>query len=228
MLNRNTAMMQQLESRTLFSVSPAPAGVFNSTVQADRLQIQADLLQFKSDCLSYSATLLADVAAIKAAGIKSDPGVEPLARQFCTDDKNMVTQLKEDDLQEKSNVLKDESAIAAEQAQLLKDHGNPTKVAADKAQILADRIQLQSDMIAGLDARIAVRESFFTTITADAQAIVTQVDGDPSASVPLQADVQKWFTDKTDCLTTLLADLQKLDADRAQLVADLTAIQSMT
>jgi hypothetical protein len=222
MSTRKTPLMQRLESRTLFSVSAA-ADVYDTAVQADRLQIKADLLQFRSDIDSFSATLMTDVAAIKAAGIKNDPGVLPLAKQFCTDDKNMLTQLKEDNLADSSIALAEESAIAAEKAQLLKDLGNPTKVAADKAQIKADCIQLQNDLIAGLNTRIAVRESFFTTLSNDAQAIVTQVDGDPTASPTLQADVQTWATDKTDCLTTLSADLQKLLADRTQLVADLTA-----
>jgi hypothetical protein len=225
MSNKTIAIMQSLESRTLFSAGPAPTGVYDSAVQADRLQICADLLQFKSDIVSYSATLMKDIAAIKSAGIKSDPGVLPLAEQFCTDDQNMLTQLAEDRLTDSSVVLTDESNIAAEKALLLKDKGNPTEVAADKAQLTADCIHLQTDLIAGLDARIAVRQSFFTTLSNDAQAIVTQVDGDTSASLALQADVQKWSADKTDCLTTLTADLQKLAADRTQLVADLTASQ---
>ena len=86
-----------------------------------------------------------------------------------------------------------------------------------------DRGQFVDDMIAGLNSRIATRQTFYTTIDNDEQAIITAAGSDPHASAKLQADVKKWISDKTTNMATLLGDLQKLVADRTQLVADLNA-----
>src|ERR1700733_13305414 len=131
---------ETLESRTFLSISP-----ISTQVAADRLQVRADLLQFRSDVLSNSATILGDVTALKADGLKNDPTFVPLFKQLHTDLQHMWTQLRIDRLTEAGNVLHDQSVIMTELRQILIDHGNPTAVAADKTQLLTDRIQLQND-----------------------------------------------------------------------------------
>ena len=216
-------LMEALESRTLFSAAPSP---LSTAVLADRLQIRADLLQFKSDVVSCWATMLHDVNAVKADHPAAATTVLPLIKQFRIDLAHKRSTLLSDRLAERSNVLADESLIVRELRQILLDHGNPTAVAADRQVLLTDRIKLQNDEIAGLDQRIADRQAAYTTIFNDVQAIITAVNSDPNASAQLKADVTKWGNDRTTCMTTLTADLQRVAADRQQLVTDLTALQS--
>jgi hypothetical protein len=143
-----------------------------------------------------------------------------------TDVTQMWTQLRIDRLTEAGNVLQDESVIVRELAKLLTDRGNHQAVLADKAQLLTDRIQLQNDEIAGLTARLTTRENAYNKIFADLGAITTAVSADTNASANLLAAVEKFAADRTTCLNTMSADLQKLIADRTQLAADLTAMQS--
>ena len=195
-------------------------------MQADRLAVRADLLQFKADVVSCWATMLKDVNAVKADHPSSVTTLKPLIKQFRLDVAHRRSTLLSDRLNERSNVLADESVIVAELRKILLDRGNPTAVAADRQVLLTDRIKLQTDMIAGLDQRIADRQAAYTTIFNDVQAIVTAVNNDPNASTQLQADVTKWGNDRTTCMTTLTADLQKIETGRQQLVADLTAMQT--
>jgi hypothetical protein len=212
---------ETLESRTLMSVSP-----ISTQVAADRLQVRADLLQFRSDILHNTVTIMTDVQALKADGLKNDPTFLPLFKQFRTDIQHMRNQLLVDRLTEASNVLHDQSLIVTELRQILLDHGNSTTVTADRAQLLTDRIQLQNDEITGLTTRITTRQTDYNTIFADLDAISTAVAGDTTASPALLAEVQKFTTDRTDTLNTMTTDLQKLITDRTQLVTDLTALQS--
>ena len=134
--------------------------------------------------------------------------------------------LLSDRLTERANVLHDESVIVAELRKMVLDRNNPTALAGDKQVLPSDRIKLQTDMTAGLDKRIADRQAAFNTIFNDVQTIITAVNNDPNASAQLKADVGQWGADRTARMTTLTADLQKIEADRTQLVADLTALQS--
>ena len=118
--------------------------------------------------------------------------------------------------------------IAGDRLQILNDKGNASAEKTDHAKLKADFTKAQNDMIAGLNSRIATRQTFYTTIDNDEQSIITAVQSDPHASAKLQADVKKWISDKTTNMATLLADLQKLSADRTQLVADLNASSSPT
>lgn len=221
-----TLFTEALESRTFLSASLSSA--FGSAVAADQLQVQVDLLKFRADCLNATATMLVDVAAVR----KADPGqattIVPLIGKLRTDLTAMNTALLSDRLAEAEAVLADESVIAGDRLHILKDKGNATAEAADKAKLKTDFVTVENDMITGLNSRIATRESFYTAIDNDEEAIITAVQSDPNASAPLKADVQKWISDKTTNMATLLADLQKLAADRTQLVADLNASASST
>jgi hypothetical protein len=215
-------LLEGLESRVLLSSTP----VFNATVAADRLAVRADLLKFRSDVFACAATLLGDRTAILKNIAKGDTSLVTPFQTLRADLRAMHTALREDRLKEAADALADESTIKLDLRQILLDKGNPTAEAADHDKLHSDRIQLQNDLIAGLDARIATRQSYLTTISDDVDAIVTAANNDPNASDALKAAVATFAADRTNCLTTLNADLQTIDAARAQLVADLTAAQS--
>ena len=215
--------VEQLESRQLLSASPA---VFNLTVRLDRLQVRVDLLKFRADTLSADATLLSDRISLRGDDVAAATTVVPLIAKLHTDVKTMRVQLLSDRLAEASNALRDESVIVGDLRQILLDKGNATALAADHAKLTNDRITLQNDLIAGLNTRIATRQSFYNTLFADGQAIQAAVLTDPNASPKLKADVAKWLIDGGNKLNTMLADLNKLVADRTKLVNDLTASQS--
>jgi hypothetical protein len=216
---------EALESRTLFSASAATA-VLSTAVQADQLQVKADLLQFRSDVAGNTLTLLKDVAAIKADGVKGDPTLKPLIAKFHKDVQTMSQQLRLDRLAQAQNALADESVLVLDRRRILLDKGNPTALAADQAKRMADRIKLQQDLLAGLNARLTTRQNDSTAIFNDGQAIVAAAQSDSSASPALVADLQKFTADKTVAVNTITGDIQRLIADRTQLVSDLTAMQS--
>ena len=218
--------IEALEARTLFSGTAASIAL-SAAVRADQLQVREDLLQFRSDAVGCTLTLLQDISAIKKDDLHDAKTVLPLVMKFRKDVRAMSMQLRLDRLAERQNALADESVIVGDLRKLLLDRGNPTAHAADRAKLLADRIKLQNDLIAGLNSRLATRQNDYNTIVADGQAVVTVAQSDPNASPQLVADLQKWTSDKTTCMNTITGDLQKLIADRTQLVADLTAMQSM-
>jgi hypothetical protein len=212
---------ESLEMRALMSVSAV-----STQVLADRLVIQQDLLNLQSDCVEYTQKLLADVQALQAADLKQDATLAPLFKTFRTDVQTMQQQLKSDNLAESSAVLNDQSVIVTEKLQILADQGNPTKLKADKAQLVGDFIQLENDEIAGLNGRLATRQTDYVTLQADLGAIATALAGDTNASPQLVAAVQQFNADRTDALNDIEGDLAALVGARAQLVIDLTALQS--
>jgi hypothetical protein len=217
--------IEGLESRVLMSVTPAPM-LFNATVKADRLAVRADLLKFRSDIAGCQSKLLRDLIAIKKNTAKGDTSLVAPFQQLRTDVKAMQRQLRIDRLTEAANALAVESTIKLDIVQIIKDRGNATAEATDHAKLLSDRVALQNALIAGLDSRIATRQSFESTIAADTQAIVTAAQGDPNATTALQAAAATFAADRTACLNTLAADLQAVAAARTTLVNDLTAAQS--
>ncbi len=219
-------LMEDLESRVFLSATTAGGSVLSAAVKADHVQIRIDLLKFKGDDFGLASRLLSDVTNIKKDDLKQATTVVPLIKQMKTDIKTMQLTLKADRLAESSAALADESVIAKELLQILKDQGNPTAVAADRQHLLADRIQLQTDLVAGLNSRITTRQNSYSALIADGQAVVTAAQSDPNASAKLQSDITQWTTDRSNGMTTLLADLQKLVTDRTQLVTDLTAMQT--
>jgi hypothetical protein len=214
--------IESLESRTLMSVSSLHS-VFNPTILADRLEVRADLLTFRSDFLSADATLLSERIAIKNDNVKAATTVTPLLKKLHTDLTTMRTQLLEDRLTEKANVLKDESTIALDLLQLVKDHGNASAVAADKVKLKTDRITAQNDMIAGLNSRIATRQSAHDLLVADGAAILAAANTDPNASAQLRTDLTTWVNTADAKLNTMETDLTNLAAARTKLSNDLTA-----
>jgi hypothetical protein len=186
-----------------------------------------DLLKFKSDALANFTKMLADVKAIKADHVKDATTILPLIAKFRADEEAMCSQLKIDRLSERQNALMDESAIVGELKKIAQDRLNATAEAAEHVQLRADRIQLQTDLIAGLNSRLATRQAGFTTLTADMAQIVTAVLVDPNASPQLVSDIEMAVNDKTNCLNTMMADIQTLIADRTKLAADLTAMQTV-
>jgi hypothetical protein len=216
-------LFESLESRTLMSVS-----AIDTQVAADRLKIREDLITFQTDCLAKTAALLADCKALKADGIYKDAALKPLFQTLRGDMATLDGQLKVERLNESSAALKDEANILTDFANIdaakLSKNKNAEKTA--RAQLLADRIQLQTDDLAGLNARLATRQSGFTTISNDMAAIVTAIGNDSGASGQLVADVNKFVTDKTAFYSKITADVNTLIADRTQLVTDLAAQQT--
>jgi hypothetical protein len=213
-------LFESLESRTLMSAS-----AIDTQVAADRLKIRQDLIQFQTDCLAKTTTLLADCKTLKADGIYKNAALKPLFQTLRTDMATVDQTLRVERLNESSAALEDESNIVADFAKIVADKGDKTVVKADRAQLLTDRIQLQNDDLAGLNARLATRQSGFTTLSNDLNAIVTAIGNDSGASPRLVADVNKFVTDKTTFFNTITADVQTLIADRTQLTTDLTAQQ---
>jgi hypothetical protein len=214
---------ETLESRVLMSAGTS--AVFDSTVKLDRLVIKADLLKFRTDAFAADVTLLSDRKALKGDNVAAATTVTPLIKTLHTDGANMRLQLKEDRLTEASNALADESVIVKDLIQILHDKGNATALAADRAKLKSDRIQLQNDLIAGLNSRIATRQTFHDTLFNDCQAINVAAQTDPNASAKLKTDVQTWTTDVETKLNTMASDLQSIETARTKLVADLTASQ---
>jgi len=214
--------VQPLESRTLLSASVSP---FNAAIVEDRLQIRLELLQLKADIVAGCTALLTEGATLRADGVGQNATLAPLFATLHTDATTWQLKLASDRLDEASNVVADEQAIVQVQLKMLADKGNPTAITADKAQIKADRIQMQTDMVAGLNQRITDRQSFQTQLFADCQAI-TDALGTPGISTQMAADVTTWVNSRETLLTTITTDLQTLEADRQQLITDLTASEN--
>lgn len=217
-------LIEGLESRQFLSGSPNAA--VSPAVLADRLKIAADFVTLRLDTVTANAALEKDLAAIKADDKTHSTTLKPLIAQYRSDVSALFTKLAADRQTQQISVLTDEAKILTDRAQILKDHGNPTAVKADRAQLLADRIQLQNDELAGLNARIADRQSAYTAIFADLDAINSAVQNDATASAKLKSDVSQLLTDRTSKLSKVLADLQQIATDRTQLVTDLTALQT--
>ncbi len=216
-------LVEVMESRLLMSAAPS---VFNTAVKADRLVVRAELLKFKSDVLLSQAQLERDLLSIRKNVAAGDTSLIAPFATLKSDNKALGLTLRIDRLNEAANALADESVIKRDIAQILKDKGNTTAVDADRAKLRTDRITLQNDLIAGLDTRIAARQSYETTIANDTQAIVTAANNDPNASAALKAVASNFATDRNTRLTTLTNDLQNVQTARTQLVNDLTALQS--
>jgi hypothetical protein len=210
--------VERLEGRALMSAS-----ALSTQVTIDRLQTRADLLKFRSDIAAGSATLLADVAALKADGLGGNPSFVSLFNKLHSDVQSMQQQLKLDRLNESAAVLHDESVYVQGLIQFIKDNGNPTARAADRQLLIADRIQLQNDEIAGLTARIDTREADCATISTDIQNIITAADA-LSPSGPLQGAILQFAADRTSVFDTITSDLQTLVTDRTNLADALSAL----
>jgi hypothetical protein len=210
--------VESLEGRALMSAS-----ALSTQVTIDRLQTRADLLKFRSDVAAGTAKLLADVAALKADGLGSNPTFVSLFGKLHSDVKSMWEQLKLDRLNESASVLHDQSVYVQGLIQFLKDKGNPAARAGDQQQLIADRVQLQNDEIAGLTARIDTREADCATISTDIQNIITAADA-LSPSGPLQGALLQFAADRTSVLNTITTDLQTLVTDRTNLADALSAL----
>lgn len=220
------AMIEELESRVFLSTTPAPV-LFNNTVKADRLAVKAALLKFRSDIFACDSRLLRDTITIHRALAKGDTSLNAAFLTLHTDVQAMRTALRVDRLTEAANALADESVIKLDIRQIIRDRGNATAETADHTKLRGDRIQLQNDLIAGLDSRVATRQADEMTISAAAAAIVTAAQQDPNGTSALTTAAQTFATDRSTCLTTMSTDLQAIAAARTQLVADLTAAQSI-
>jgi hypothetical protein len=215
--------LESLESRSMMSASP-----FSTQVEIDRLNIRAALLKFRFDGVTATAKLVADCSALQAADVKQDTTLAPLFKQLHKDVKAMRHTLDLDRLSETSAVLKDESVIVAELEQYVADDGNQAARTADRKVLRADRIQLQNDEIAGLNARLATRQSEQTALTADLNAITTALGTDTGASTALQTAVNAFVADRSASLITFQSDLQSIISARIQLVSDLNASLTAT
>jgi hypothetical protein len=212
--------LEPLESRVLLSVSPVSA-----QVTLDRAVVNADLLKFRADAASCNVTLLADCQALKLDDLRHDSTLMPLFTTLHTDVTAMQAQLLADRLAQSAAVLQAQANVVKDLQKIAADRGNATALTADRAKLLQDRIAVQTADINGLNARIATRQADYTTISADLQAISTAVSTDANASPKLAAAVQKFNTDRTTKLNTMLADLQKVQADRTTLSNDLAKLE---
>jgi hypothetical protein len=212
--------VEVMEPRMLLS-----AAAVNTAIQNDRGQIRLDLEKWAADLAANTATIIADAHQIRVDAPEV-PGLLTLNAKLRSDVAAMNLELSADLLKETAAVRADQAKIYADTLQYIADNGNATAQAADRTQILTDRIQLQNDDIAGLNARITTRKTWYATIGTDMDAITTAVNNDPNASPQLKADVAKFTTDRTNGMNTILADLAKIRADRTQLVTDLQALEN--
>jgi hypothetical protein len=216
-------LFESLEPRSLRSAS-----AFSAQVTVDQLNIRAALLKFRYDAVTSSATLIADCSALQAADVKGDATLAALFTAFHKEVKAMRHTLDLDRLAESSAVLKDQSVVVAELEQYVSDKGNEAARTADRIQLRKDRIQLQKDEIAGLNARLATRESEQTALTDDLNAIVATLGTDTKASGALQTAVNTFVTDRSASLAEFQTDLQGIITARTQLVTDLNASLTAT
>jgi hypothetical protein len=170
---------------------------------------------------------LSDVAQLKADGAANDPALVHLFQKFHADVKSMWAELKIARLNQSASVSEDQAAIDLELAQVLSDKGNPTAEHADREQLLADRVQLQTDAVAGLNARLSIRETAYGTLFTDLSAITNDLQSDPNITPQLSADVTQFVTDRGDCLTAMAHDIHTVIVARTQLITDLTAMESL-
>jgi len=214
--------IESLEGRTLLSVS-----AINTQIKIDRLEVKADLLQFRSDVASKTALLLGDLQTMKTDGLKNDATLFPLYKTFRSNVTKMHQALYADNLAEKENVLSDELVIVKELIHIQKDKlSDPGNVSADQQQLLADRVQLQTDEIAGLNARITTRETYFMTLSTDLSNLVIAAESDPNASPALQTAISNFSTDRSNTLTTLTGDLTAIMNARTTLAGDLMTLET--
>jgi hypothetical protein len=216
-------MIETFESRLLMSATPV---LFDSAVKEARLVVRAELLKFRSDLALTSANLIGDLSLIKSNKVAGDTSLKAAFTQLRTDTKAQGTQLKIDRLTEAANALADESTIKLDIVQIIKDRKDATALAADKTKLQNDRITLQNDLVAGLDSRIATRQSFEQTLSDDANAISTAAANDTGATQALKDAAAKFATDKTSRLNTLETDLNAIVTARNSLVTALNAAQS--
>jgi hypothetical protein len=212
-----------LESRTFLSASPV---LFNTAVKVDRLLVQIELLKFRNDLFVSGTKLTNDVRTIHKNTAAGDTSLAAPLAQLKSDYKTMRDQLLQDRLKEAANALSDQSTIKLDILQIKKDKGNASALTADHTKLMNDRVQLQNDLIAGLDSRVATRQSFEATISNDTQAIVTAANNDTAASAALKAAVIKFAVDRVTSLNKLTFDLQGISTVRQMLVNALTAAQS--
>jgi hypothetical protein len=206
-----------LENRALMS-----ATLFSHAVAVDRFQIRLDFLQLKTDLNADAKTLLTDNAALKANHLYQNTTLQPLVAKLHSDVRSFQLTLLGDRLGEASNVIKDEQLIVGELKQMITDKGNATALAADRTKLLADRVQCQTDMVAGLTQRLSDRQAETNALLGDTSAILTALPTS-GASAGLSAAVTQWLGDKGASLDRVTADLQKISADRTQLITDLNA-----
>jgi len=175
--------------------------------------------------LAGSAAILSDRVTLKGDNVAAATTVPPTIATLKSDAKAMRTALQIDRLTEASNALADESVIVKDLRQIILDRKDPTALVTDRATLKTDRIKLQTDLIAGLDSRIATRQTYHDMLFADGAAIVAATNSDPNATDKLKTDVQTWITDLDSKLDKMSTDLTKVQADRTKLVADMTASQ---
>jgi hypothetical protein len=217
--------IEPLESRVLMSASLASRALSQAVID-DRSQIRADLLKFRTDAFSCFATTSHDLNAITAAHPGNASTVLPPIRRMRKDLSQVRSALASDHLADRSNVVADESLIIAKRRRVLLDHDKPAALVTDRQLLSAGLIRLQQDMLAGLDMRIAARQSDYNTIFNDGQVIINAVQSDPVGGTKVQGALATFVNDRTACINTLMPELQLVAADREQLATDLTAMQS--
>lgn len=203
-----------------------PLGTFNAAVSADLAKFSAAFATFSSDTLIDSSDLVSAAAVIKTDDPAQAATIAPLITRLDADVKSAQTVLKSETVKPSKLVLTDESAVAAAELKLTLDSANPPLVAADLAALKQDRIKLQADLLAQLDAAIAVGPPDKTKLAADAAALINAIGSGASASTALKAAVAALVLDRTNFLNKITADLSLLSKIRAALNTDLTAEQS--
>ena len=213
--------LEPLESRLLMSVSPV-----DLQVTLDQAQVTADLVKFRADAAGCDVTLLAVCQALKLAGLGNNATMLSLFTTLHTDLTQMQAQLAADRLAQSVAVLQAQANVNTDIERMIVNRDNPTALTADRALLLRDRVAVQQDDIAGLNTRIATRQTDYNTISADLQAISTAAWGDAGVSHRLTLAVQKFDADRTAKLATMMTDLTKVQTDRTTLSNDLVKLES--
>lgn len=213
--------LEGLESRMLMSSSLPHYQ--DATVTLDKAIVKGELLKFEADILITGAQLKVDYKGIKKTTAAGDTSLTADFTQLKTDFASQSSQLKTDRLAESSAALADESKIKADIVQIRKDKGNASALIADHAQLRADRVQLETDLVAGINSRIATRQSFETTLSNDLAKIQTDATADTKGSTAFETAVTAYVTAGDARLTLMVNDLTAIATARDNLAAAIAA-----
>jgi hypothetical protein len=206
-----SAFLEQLESRTLFAASPLAA----VGAAGDELLVLNDARTIRADVQRCAPLLLGDLHAITADlhALPASANNRQLLSHLKADEQKYLTSLKAD----VAGLLRTGAPTARKAiADGIRFFLNPTSAAA-RNRLAADLAALQAIATAPLATLQSHVTAAQTAVLADLNAISAANPTDTS----LAATVQKGQTDSTSCITTINADVQKIQSDISTLSKDL-------
>lgn len=213
MSSGNRVMLESLESRTFFAVTPTP------TVQADIAQVQADVQQLRTDQANGASLINTDRAAIANAVAASRANVTALVGKLRSDVQAFALQFRQINASLASTLRSDTATIRTHLLRLRVDQGNRALVAADLATLAADRASVFGHRAQARAALLTALSNRQGVLRADLTAIANARLSDPN----VKAAQDKLISDSLAIRQTLSADLLKLAQDRAKLATDIRA-----